>query len=535
MIASRGPTDQSWKHRRCSYCAKRLPAAVFLLPLIFLCALGGAIRGQGLLVGQAGMQPIQKRPHHRAAIITIRGPVDQVTWTSVRRRVTAARKLGCSLIVYRINSIGGMLSPALRLAHFTRHIGLPTVAYISESAIGPAALVAVSCRQIVMAPRAHLGDGQAFELQGKTAQQAAANPLLVSSSPVLRDLQASARANGYSPAILLAMVDRSIQIDQVRNKLNGQIRFVTPAVRRALVRMQQARPGQAPVHPWFFVRRVKRRGTLLTLGPRRAKPMGICQAEAGNNAALPAILNITGRHIYILRLDFMERLARWLTAPGVRFILFVIMVVCGYIELSHPGLIAPALIALAALALMFGGPMITGLANWWEIALVVLGVLLIIIDIVHFGGLGLLAIPGFLLVLVGLIGSFVPVGESGAGHALQTGISVIVLGLACAMVIILLLVRYLDITPGLRRLALQPATAPDSSRLFREPDAARQIIFVGAIGRAASDLRPAGKAYFGEQLVDVVADGEFIARARVVEITRITENQVMVCPVPEKG
>ncbi len=495
---------------------------------ILVLSTGPAVSGgQGLLAGQGIVKPIQAVVHRHAAMITIRGPIDQITWESVRRRVTVARKLGCSLIIYRLNSAGGMLAPALKISQFTRHIGLPTVAYISGSAIGPAALIAVSCRQIIMGPRANLGDGQAFALRGALARQAAAHPQLKSTSAAWQDLQASARANGYPILALLAMVDRSVRLDEMTNLITHQRRFVTPAQRHALLRRRQAGPGGAAVHPWHFVRRVKKGGTLLLAGPRLGRRLGLAQATAMGSDDLPALLNITGR-LEVLRLDFWERLARWLAEPEIRFILLVIMVVAGYIEFSHPGLLVPGVIALAALGLLFGGPLITGLANWWEIALVILGVAIIIFDIVHFGGLGLLAIPGLILVLIGLVSSFASLGTTGMWHSLQTGGVVVAAALVCSSVIIILLARYLEITPGLRRLALQPMPAPDPARLFREPATVGQTVFVGAVGRAVSDLRPAGKARFDEQLIDVVAQGEFIARATVVEITEIKENQVVV-------
>ena len=44
---------------------------------------------------------------------------------------------------------------------------------------------------------------------------------------------------------------------------------------------------------------------------------------------------------------------------------------------------------------------------------------------------------------------------------------------------------------------------------------------LGAIGVAVTPLRPAGKAQFGEQFLDVIAEGDYVSpggRVRVVEI-----------------
>jgi len=51
---------------------------------------------------------------------------------------------------------------------------------------------------------------------------------------------------------------------------------------------------------------------------------------------------------------------------------------------------------------------------------------------------------------------------------------------------------------------------------------------VGDVGEVTSKLRPAGKARFGDAVVDVVAMAEFLDKGTRVEIVQIHGNRVVV-------
>ena len=51
---------------------------------------------------------------------------------------------------------------------------------------------------------------------------------------------------------------------------------------------------------------------------------------------------------------------------------------------------------------------------------------------------------------------------------------------------------------------------------------------LGRQGTTITPLAPSGKARFGEQLVDVIADGEFIERGQSVVVVETRGNRVLV-------
>jgi membrane-bound serine protease (ClpP class) len=54
------------------------------------------------------------------------------------------------------------------------------------------------------------------------------------------------------------------------------------------------------------------------------------------------------------------------------------------------------------------------------------------------------------------------------------------------------------------------------------------IVKIGDVGVAQSSLRPAGKARFGTQIVEVATDGDFIPQGRRVEVVEQSGGRIVV-------
>ena len=78
---------------------------------------------------------------------------------------------------------------------------------------------------------------------------------------------------------------------------------------------------------------------------------------------------------------------------------------------------------------------------------------------------------------------------------------------------------------------LKPPGHPDAEG--EEPTPVESVraelaALLGAIGVAATPLRPAGKTQFGEQLIDVVAEGGYVRPGTRVQVIEIEGNRVVV-------
>jgi len=491
-------------------------------------------------------------PHDKAAIIRLNAEVDDIMKGSLERRLDIARKAGCTLVVLEMDTYGGYLTSALAIDKIIKKLPgehMHVVAWVHDKAYSAGAFISVSCEQIVMAREAAMGDCAPIQMNsvfgGIEPMPVAERAKAV--SPIIEDLDESAAQNHYDKMLLRAMVVAEIEIDKVHNNDTGEVRYVDTETKDKLLKEEVAGPGGAgggKHRPWQFDEMVDSPTQLLTVSDVLALQMGLSKATVDTEQDLRAALNIRGE---ILELDFnwAEIATAFLTKFWVRGMLFVGMLVFAWIEFSHPGATLPGVAAIACLVLLVGAPFLTGLAQAWEIILIVLGLGIIVTDLFVFGGIGLLAVPGFILMALGLIASFVP-AEPGGGFvptlpqtwvALQSGLGVVVFGSLVALAGFFALSKYLYMTPGFRKLQLAPAGVKVAAAATVLRDAAdrpaHEAVFVGAIGKAATDLRPAGKARFDEHLVDVVSNGAFVARGTEVEVMQIAGVKVIVRPRTE--
>jgi len=498
-------------------------------------ALPPAIGGNdGVAAGRALLEPQGK-----AAIMTLHAEVNKVMRKSIERRLDVARKAGCTVVIYDINTPGGLLRSALEISELTKKVpeesGMATVAWVNRHAMSAGIFLTSACQHTVMANGARMGRATPIILNPITREVIQMEPAERAKiqGPMLNDLEDSARRNGLNRTLLWAMVVPAIEIWELRNSETGEVKFVDRPEKDALM---EARGGKES--EWHIVPQDGRIGPVdsdiqvLDVDSAMALRMGLSRATIDTEEQLRAALNIHGD---VMRLDFnwAELATVFLTRFWIRALLFVAMLVLAWIEFSHPGVSVPGVLAVVCLVLLVGAPFLTGLASVWEIALIIVGLGIIVVDFVIFGGFGLLAIPGFILMAIGLIASFVP-AEPGGGvsmpatwMAIRNGTAVVVFGSLVSLVLFYFLSKYLHVTPGFRRLQLAGVEGAGESGGVGERDDA---VFVGAMGLAATDLRPAGKARLDGRLVDVVSYGSFIEQGSEVEVVEVSGNLVVVRP-----
>jgi membrane-bound serine protease (ClpP class) len=479
--------------------------------------------GAGAPIAQPLLPPQQK-----AALLRVDTTIDRVTLRSLERRVDAGRKAGCTLIIYDIDAAGGMMASAMEISAFTKRLAaehLAVVAWVHGNAAGAPSLVALSCPLIVMADGGGVGSLGMVDLA-----PGAAPP------PLIADLDDSAARAKVDPAVFRAMAIPGVELFTVANRTTGETRYVDRAGEQALIQEKSPLPGGDVARVWAETGQFDGPNTVLTALTADALKMGLSKATVNTEADLRAALNIRG-DLLVMDMTFLERAARFLARPWIRFLLLVGTFTFAWMELSHPGISIPGILALICLALLLGGPFITGLAQSWEILLVLAGIGIVLADLFFVGSLGMLAVPGFILMAIGLVASFIPTGidgglEFGEGWlALRKGLTVVVCGMVVSLVAFALMARYLRMTPGFRRLQLAPAIAGAAGSVRDAADRpASDAVFVGALGLAHTQLRPAGKARFGEHLIDVVSFGPFINAGTEVEVVTVSGYRVTVRP-----
>jgi len=266
---------------------------------------------------------------------------------------------------------------------------------------------------------------------------------------------------------------------------------------------------------------------LLTLTDRQVVDAGMGKIAEKRDAIL-AEHGLAGAVEEVVLPSWSEKLVAFITSPVIAMILLVVGVVGLWIEFKTPGFGVPGVTGAAALLLYFFGHNLAGLAQATDIVLFALGVAFVLVEILLLPTGGILAILGALCAAAGLILSLQgftlpdPSGAPWEVDVLLSSVGRTLISLAGASVIFLVLLRFLPKIPMANRLVLQaeisgaapaPTTAPGLE---------------GRHGHAVTPLRPGGKIAVDGQVLDVVAEGEFVAQGEPVEVLRVEGLRIVV-------
>jgi len=501
----------------------------------------GLILLAGLIIAVEQNDAGTDLPTTRAAVIVCEGMIDDGLYKSIRRRTQIALDADAEYIIYEISTYGGLLQSADDIAkYFILEIGaqVHTVAYVTTEAISAGAMISVSCRDIIMRENTTIGDCAPIaigtKLEGVEREK--------TESFTRAAFSRAAEANGFPEALLKAMVTMQTKVYRIKNLQTGESQFFE----------DQQLPDDPNKYDLDGKELIVDEDELLTLTASKAYEYGIARAVVNDRAGALAFLakrdgvTFAGEPM-VLETLWSEEMVRWLNSPAVMAVLVMIALLGVYIEFNTPGLGLPGLVAVICFAVIIGSKYLIGLANWVEVALFVIGILLLLVEFFILPGFGIAGIMGIICVLVGLFGMLIknppnrlPWPDSPANWDIfLNGLLGLSLGFMGFIVLAWILTKYLPKLQFLSGLILVPALAKQGTEMEISMSAPpeRQTIGVntGDIGEVVSILRPTGKARFGDAIVDVVAEAEFLDKGTKVQIIEIHGNRVVVKAVKEQS
>ena len=473
-------------------------------------------------------------PTARAAVIICTDMVDRGLFESIERRTQIALDAGIEYLIYEIDTFGGDLMAAYNIWEYFMHDVNPqaqTVAYVSKKAISAGALISVACEDIIMKKHTRIGDCAPIMLGGKLEG--------TEREKIETDTRAafsnSAEANNYPVLLLKAMVTQRIEVYRVKNTESGEYEFFEG--------------DQLPKDPNKYDLENKKRivgeEDLLTLTASEALEYDVARAVVKSRAgALEFLAKRDGVKFdeppMVLRTNWSEEMVRKINHPAVMGVLFMIALLGVYIELNTPGIGLPGLVAVICFAVIIGSKYLVGLANWMEVALFIIGIILLMVEIFLLPGFGIAGFLGIMCILVGLFGMLIknPPGSLPWPEGPENwdlfigGVLGLSFGFLGFVVLAWLLAKYLPKLEFLSGLTLAPTAAKRGIEMEISmtvpPESKTTGVKVGDIGEVISTLRPTGKAEFGDAIVDVVAEAEFLDKGTKIEIIEIHGNRVVV-------
>lgn len=468
-----------------------------------------ATGGAGAVEDGAGDGPVH--------VVGIRGEIDLGLAPFLDRALREAAEADASAVLLDIDTPGGRLDAVLQMRDALLASPVPTVAFVDRTALSAGALIALSADEIHVAPGAVIGAATPVDGTGIPADEKVV-------SAVRSVFRATADQRGRDPVVAEAMVDPAVAIDGLIG-----------------------------------------RGQLLTLTGPEALDLGYAEGSADDLSSLLQELGLGDRAVVEARTSPAEHLTRIVTSQLVASLLLAAGVLLLIGDLLSGGVGIAAAIGATLLATFLGGHLIAGLAGWEDVALVVIGVGLLLLEVFVLPGIGIAGVLGLVTILGG--GFLASLSRDfdfvGADQLLRAGLTV---GLSFVLIVggLLALLTYLSRRGGPRRLVLgatlgdgTPVTErsnrgwlawfdadailasdrdevaagavgrpPQGAGPTAESDAtARRVAHLGradtqpgASGVALTDLRPAGVAEIAGRRVDVVTEGEYLRAGEAVEV-----------------
>lgn len=429
-------------------------------------------------------------------VVPLNGEVSPPMFLFLRRILKAAESRGASAMILEMNTFGGRLDSAEEITNLLNRATIPTYTFINTNAGSAGALIALATRHIYMAPVSAIGAAAPIQSTGEDLGITAREKTISYWSALVRG---SANRNSHNPDVGEAFMDKE----------------------------KEVKIGDRVVHA---------KGSLLTLSAQEAttridgKPI-LAEGIADSIAEVMQKAGLKGEVVAVEPAGF-ERLAFWITSLAP--LLLLGGMIFAYLEFKIPGASLPGILAALCFGLFFFGHYFAGLAGWEVVGLFVLGIVLVLAEVFIFAHTTILfGVVGVFLMFGALLWAMI---DRYPGQRLLPTSSMLigpVMNLLIAMIAtaigIAFLARFLPRTSIYRRFVLSAdiPSGPSFSATPREFGVALEAS-PGARGTALSTLRPSGKACFGDHVVDVVTEGEFIAANTAVTVVATDGMRVVV-------
>jgi len=460
-------------------------------------------------------------PFKKIAVIRLKEKtgeaIDPSLKTSVLRRLEEIREWGADCVILDIESYGGYVTASLETADEIYDLGrtIHTIAYVHRKAISGAAMLSLSCQEIVMNEVAKIGDSQVIYMNSSGE---VVEGLEKQQTTVAAAFRTYAKGNGYPIAIAESMVRKEMEV--IRFKVGGKWRYYAMDSSTMLPDVVAGRDdGDVVV----------KRGRLATFSASEAVDYDVASRLEPTLDALLESLKAPGAEVRQYDWTWAERTSRWLL--GIRALLFMIGIAALYLAIKTPGTGIPELVALLAFGVFFGASAVAGFAGVLELVLFFAGMVLIGIEIFLLPGLGFAGLAGIACVLGSILLAAVPGGTdapAATGYYLLPMARDFLMAALGAALLAFVLLRNLPRLPYFRRLVADgslPANLAGGAAASESLDS-----LVGERGLAESRLRPAGSAVIGGKLMDVVTEGDFVEPGSAVRVVKVAGNRIVVRP-----
>lgn len=388
------------------------------------------------------------------------------------KALSEAKNQNARAFVMRLNTFGGALDAAEKMRTALLEAPFTTVSFIDHQAASAGALISLACDSIYMSPGSTIGSASVVNQTGETMPE--------KYQSYMRSLmRATAEETGRDPRLAEQMVSGD---------------------------------------------------TIVNLTTREALEVGLIQGQAANVEEVAALLGYEDYVIKEYQETWLDKVIGFFLLPLVQALMLMGMIGGIYFELQTPGIGFPLGVAVFCAIGYFSPLFLEGLVQYWEIIIIIAGLILIAIELFVTPGFGVLGILGLVAVGVGLTLTMIDnwvfefKGPFPWNRILVPVALVSVTGLL-SLSFIIFSVHMLFPTRVFNRIALR--TNLETNNGFVGVPTLDDLA-VGQEGVAFTDLRPSGKVTIGGRWVEARAAIGYISKGTRVKVVRIEGGAIFV-------
>lgn len=471
--------------------------------------------------------------------------INESTWLYVKQALDFYKKQRPIFIILELNTPGGEVFAAQKISDALKEMDIqfdiPIVAFINNWAISAGAMLAYSCRFIAVVKDASMGAAEPV-LAGEGGKMESASEKV--NSAIRVDFANRAKFFDRNPLIAEKMVDKDSILVLREGKI---IRLETDTQ----LRLEGRNPDKM----------ISPKGKLLTLDGEQMLDLGVAdlllppakletitspEKKAGEWPASKSLLfrapffsTIPQATINAYKMDWKTKFFVFLATPLVSSLLFMGLMIGAYMELSNPGLSFPGFVAAASLFLIILSSLSLEIANWLELIILLVGVILILTELFVLPTFGLLGILGIVLFFAGLFGMLLPSLSSvkfdfdsqtlnAAGAYFIQRLAWLSGSLILSIIAIVLLARYVLPTFNAFNPFVLVGYEQDASRGYVAGENPTTLPQPGTCGKVFATLRPAGKIMIQDRIYDAVSTGDFIDIDESIVVERLEGSVIFV-------
>jgi membrane-bound serine protease (ClpP class) len=454
-----------------------------------------------IAAGFTDAAPAATNESRKVYVLPVRNDIMPPLVYLIRRGVKEAMEGKADLLVLDMETNGGRVDTTREIINILNEFKGDTVTFVNKDAFSAGAFIAVATKRIYMAPGSVIGAAAPIIISpgGAGAEKIPDTYEKKMTSAVKAMVRTSAEKNGYNIAVVEAMIDKSrgLVVTNVTEDATNAVVIAREGDILTLTNIEAEKEYGNPPQPLLSSGTVKDIDDLLvTLG----------YAGAERHDILP-----TG----------MEKIGSWLNA--ISPLLLMIGVIGIYIEFKTPGFGLPGIVGIAAFSLYFLGGYVAGLSGAEWILVFVVGLALVAVELFVYPGTVVIGMLGAVLMLAAIVMAMVDLYPApGPGRlpslpsfqAFELPMRHLLIATIGGGIGIWLVSFFLPKTSMYRAVVSQTASGMKTEAALEQQRKSRQ----GQVGVTISFLRPGGKAQFGEEIIDVISQGEMVPKGTPVRI-----------------